>query len=71
MQRRKTNGLRCSTDLPKGRYKIVFRLQDLNVTDDISVIVTGSVSGELINETFTTVTRIGLRLKHQSLNNYA
>ena len=42
------------TDLPKGRYKIVFRLQDLNVTDDIGVIVTGSVSGELINETFTT-----------------
>ena len=42
------------TDLPKGRYKIVFRLQDLNVTDDIGVTVTGSVSGELINETFTT-----------------
>ncbi|MDD2260524.1 MAG: hypothetical protein PHO87_05970, partial [Acholeplasmataceae bacterium] len=42
------------TDLPKGRYKIVFRLQDLNVTDDIGVIVTSSVSGELINETFTT-----------------
>jgi len=28
------------TDLPKGRYKIVFRLQDLNVTDDIGVTVT-------------------------------
>lgn len=42
------------TDLPKGRYKIVFRLQDLNVTNDIGVTVTGSVSGELINETFTT-----------------
>ncbi|MDD4469331.1 MAG: hypothetical protein PHR29_05265, partial [Acholeplasmataceae bacterium] len=42
------------TDLPKGRYKVVFRLQDLNVTDDINVTVTGSVSGELINETFTT-----------------
>jgi len=26
----------------------------LNVTDDIGVTVTGSVSGELINETFTT-----------------
>ncbi|MDD4472237.1 MAG: hypothetical protein PHT97_13905 [Methanoculleus sp.] len=42
------------TDLPKGRYKVVFRLQDLDVTDDIIVTVTGSVSGELINETFTT-----------------
>jgi len=42
------------TDLPKGRYKVVFRLQDLNVTDDIGVTVTGSISGELINETFTT-----------------
>lgn len=42
------------TDLPKGRYKIVFRLQDLNVADDISVTVTGNKSGELINEIFTT-----------------
>ena len=42
------------TDLPKGRYKVIFRLQDTNKTNDINVTVAGSVSGELINETFTT-----------------
>lgn len=41
-------------EIPKSRYKLVVRLKDTNVTDDISITVSGSVSGSLIDETFTT-----------------
>ena len=41
------------TDVPKGIYKIVVRIRDDNVTDDISLDISDT-SGILFNDTFTT-----------------
>ena len=41
-------------DLPKGLYKVVARVRDGNITDDIKISVIDSNSTNIISETFTT-----------------
>ncbi|AGK61519.1 hypothetical protein Asulf_01541 [Archaeoglobus sulfaticallidus PM70-1] len=42
------------SDIPKGTYKIVLRVRDDNVADDIKITVSGSVSGTILTETLST-----------------
>jgi|GEM_PF-5680656 hypothetical protein len=42
------------TDIPQGTYKVVIRVRDDNVADDIKITISGSVSGTILTETLST-----------------